>query len=116
MPRRAKITDSPATTRGPLPATEIAVSRETVRARGRSGFGRVNTNANRKGGGGATWSGVKPEYLVGVQIVTPPTTSGVKTMTDHGITLPRQHMATVTSEDEYLRAQARADAEARNLK
>jgi hypothetical protein len=116
------------------------------RARRRAEYGaRVNTNANRKNGGGATWGRVSAEYLAGTQRVNPVTESTVKTRDDHGMTLPAQHLTATRkrherdgtapksgklrktgrkadapftrfeSEDEYLRTRVRTDAERRSL-
>jgi hypothetical protein len=146
MSRRPKVTQSDAV-QGYLPISDFSeVSPETHRARRRAEYGsRVNTNANRKNGGGATWGRVGNEYLAGTQIVNPPTTSGVRTKDDNGTILPSQHMTATRkrherdgsapksgkirtrgrksdapftrfeSEDEYLRTRVRTDAERRSL-
>lgn len=129
-----------------LSGLTVEVSRETRRSRTRAEYGaRVNTNANRKNGGGATWGRVSAEYLAGTQIVSPPTQSGVRTRDDNGTTLPAQHLTATRrrherdgsapksgriirrgrksdapctrfeSEDEYLRTRVRTDAERRSL-
>ena len=146
MSRRPKVTQSDAV-QGYLPISDFSeVSGETRRARRRAEYGsRVNTNANRKNGGGATWGRVSAEYLAGTQIVNPPTQSSVRTRDDHGMTLPAQHLTAtrkrhekdgeapksgkirktgkkhdgintrLASENEALRTKYRADAERRSL-
>jgi hypothetical protein len=121
------------------------VSSETKRARRRSEYGASrNTLANRKWGGSAITTGFRPEEHAGASRITPPT-STIKTRDESGISLPTQHLTATrkrdgrdgtapkngrivrrgkrsdapftrfTSEDDYLRTQARTNAERREL-
>lgn len=76
---------------------------ETRRARGRSEAGkRGNTLANRKHGGGAMWYRPKAEDMGGA---LPATQTAVKTRTEQGLALGREHLATArVTPSERLRA------------
>ena len=68
------------------------VSRETRGARNRAEYGaRVNTNANRKNGGGATWGRVSAEYLAGRKSPHQRPNQPSRRADDHGMILPAQH-------------------------
>jgi hypothetical protein len=83
------------------------VSRDTRpnrRARNRSEVGRsVNTLANSRNGGGSATYRPRGEDMSGAARITPPTASGVLSRTPHGMTIARQHMATVTDPDQAIR-------------
>lgn len=95
MPRRKSVpyaSPYPSPDQSVLSGLTVEVSRETRRARTRAEYGsRVNTNANRRNGGGATSGTFRAEELAGRQIVSPQTAT-VKIKEDNGSTLPRQHM------------------------
>ena len=96
----------------PLPDATIVAGVATTtpnadrRSMGRSEVkrGKFGTMANRRNGGGNATYKPRAEDLMGASRITPPSTAGVKSRTQHGIAIPNQQMTAVpASPEETLR-------------